>query len=782
LERWVGLLLLVGCVESASVRCPDGSVCPDGTQCALVADATLCVAPDQIASCKNKMQLDECGTNQRCYDGVCLVAGCGNGRMDPEEACDDGNTVPGDGCASDCRSNETCGNGVVDGINSEQCDGGADGTSHDGCASNCSSEHAEWTLVGPLTTIASNAAVAYDAARDRVVMFGGDAQTWEWDGARWMLQTPAISPVARDDGAMAYDPVRKRVVLFGGSSFDDTWEWDGTRWELRSPATSPPGRRSHAMAFDPRRKRIVMFGGQSSLATPLGDTWAWDGDTWTPVASAVAPSPRFLAAMAYDFKHDVIVLFGGGTDSTSRSDETWELGAAGWIPRSPANVPPARTLPALAWDPRSQRIVMHSGATNMTDTWFWDGTNWTLHPDAGPFMSEPHAVTAMREGNVIVLDRGKTYRWDAGWTLVEDSATPPPVRFGAAGAADIAGRRIIIHGGTELNTATASTIVWTGTWQRFTNGVAGSSPGRVVSAAMAFDAARGEAVHFGGFNGSLNAATNETWVFTTSWTQRTPPAPLPAPRLDHVLVYDAARARTLLFGGTGFGDTWLWDGAQWTQAQPSASPSARSQAAAAYDPIRRVVVLFGGLASAPLNDTWEWDGTTWTRRMVAGPPARSGHGMAWDPARKRIVMFGGFTSMQTLNDQWEWDGVAWQPLATIAPVRARGNHVLVSGIGGAGVLAFGGSNSGGTAFNDLLLLRWNGDAADELCDGSDRDGDTLNRCDDGDCWLVCTSCGNGTCDRATESCSTCPTDCTCAAWCGDLSCDAGEQTSCPGDC
>jgi len=48
----------------------------------------------------------------------------GNGILDPKEVCDDGNTVSGDGCSSDCRSNETCGNSVVDVIKGEVCDDG----------------------------------------------------------------------------------------------------------------------------------------------------------------------------------------------------------------------------------------------------------------------------------------------------------------------------------------------------------------------------------------------------------------------------------------------------------------------------------------------------------------------------------------------------------------------------------------------------------------------------------------------------------------------------------
>lgn len=80
----------------------------------------------------------------------CKRAGyCGDGILSPEEACDDGNTVSGDGCAADCRSVEegyscilgvcerlSCGNGVHD--SGEQCDDGnfKDG---DGCF-NCRAE------------------------------------------------------------------------------------------------------------------------------------------------------------------------------------------------------------------------------------------------------------------------------------------------------------------------------------------------------------------------------------------------------------------------------------------------------------------------------------------------------------------------------------------------------------------------------------------------------------------------------------------------------------------
>lgn len=62
---------------------------------------------------------------------------CGNGDLEAGEACDDGNTEPGDGCGPLCMREPYCGDGVVD--PGEVCDFG-DNLSGDGCRSDCLSE------------------------------------------------------------------------------------------------------------------------------------------------------------------------------------------------------------------------------------------------------------------------------------------------------------------------------------------------------------------------------------------------------------------------------------------------------------------------------------------------------------------------------------------------------------------------------------------------------------------------------------------------------------------
>ena len=69
---------------------------------------------------------------------------CGDGHVDPGEACDDGNTKSGDGCSSTCQdeSANACGNGHLD--TGEECDDG-NTAAGDGCSPHCRIEHAPAT-------------------------------------------------------------------------------------------------------------------------------------------------------------------------------------------------------------------------------------------------------------------------------------------------------------------------------------------------------------------------------------------------------------------------------------------------------------------------------------------------------------------------------------------------------------------------------------------------------------------------------------------------------------
>ena len=151
----------------------------------------------------------------------------------------------------------------------------------------------------------------------------------------WQLATPANSPSARDGHSMAWDSARQRTVVFGGDNwaanryFQEHWEYDGATWTQRTPAIVPPARTRAGMCYDERRGVIVLFGGMRDgtfiPATYFGDTWEFDGTTWTQVTPVgPTPSPR-ISELAYDSVRGKVVMFGGyGDTAPNLHSDTWE--------------------------------------------------------------------------------------------------------------------------------------------------------------------------------------------------------------------------------------------------------------------------------------------------------------------------------------------------------------------------------------------------------------------------------------------------------------------------
>lgn len=242
----------------------------------------------------------------------------------------------------------------------------------------------------------AGAGVAYDSARQRVVLFGGEAvsafsDTWEYAPATstW-TRLFVTGPAARFDPAMAYDPVRAVTVLFGGEDpagnpLTDTWEWNGTAWTPRTPAMSPPPRRFAASWWDPVRARVAISGGQTFPSiTYLADVWEWDGTSWTERTGLGTPA-RAAMPVAYDTARQRAILFGGINGSGDQAD-TWEL-TAGWSLQAPSTPPSVRHGAAMVYDPGSGTAMLCGGAVGSTvlgGAWTYDGQAWTaVSPNPG---------------------------------------------------------------------------------------------------------------------------------------------------------------------------------------------------------------------------------------------------------------------------------------------------------------------------------------------------------------------------------------------------------------
>ncbi len=77
------------------------------------------------------------GVDYQIDDPACRASFCGDGILDPGEACDDGNNIDGDGCSAMCTIESFCGDGILD--PGEQCDDG-NNINGDGCSAICTFE------------------------------------------------------------------------------------------------------------------------------------------------------------------------------------------------------------------------------------------------------------------------------------------------------------------------------------------------------------------------------------------------------------------------------------------------------------------------------------------------------------------------------------------------------------------------------------------------------------------------------------------------------------------
>jgi hypothetical protein len=148
-------------------------------------------------------------------------------------------------------------------------------------------------LAVTLPTGWSSAAAAYDDATTSIVAVPCSSSvsvpTFVFDGKAWH-QYPSGS-LHTCKPALAYDAKRSLVVLFGGNTgqiSNSTWTWDGSSWVQKSALHNPPARFQPAAGFDGAADLLMIFGGLGSLGAQnvmeLADTWAWNGNDWSQVA------------------------------------------------------------------------------------------------------------------------------------------------------------------------------------------------------------------------------------------------------------------------------------------------------------------------------------------------------------------------------------------------------------------------------------------------------------------------------------------------------------------
>lgn len=567
--------------------------------------------------------------------------------------------------------------------------------------------------------------MVYNTETGHMILFGGSTKldagtrqsydlsdTWDWTGDHWVLLYPAHAPHGRSFHAMAFDSARDRVILFGGKSgtttansvmYNDTWSFDGTDWTQLDTPNAPSARFYSASTYDPIHDRVILFGGTNLSAdgktsTNLFDTWAFDGTTWTQTQ---ASGPAVLKpVLTYDSQNNRVVMV-GMNDKNVTQMYTYDFNAKTWNAITPAHLPTCASDAQMVYQTHDNKIVLVGGVCTDSsisgDTWEYDGTDWTtvanaVDPDRRA--AEALAYDASRQATVMF---GGTLAFGnpTGETVVYQNhlwANPPDTNFSPAPRSLFVfvtnpdDKSIYLFGGR--NDAILATEFWkykNGDWTRLSMD---KGPTICPTPNGAYDSDRKKLV----------VVCNDSTTFEydgTAWADVTPTKTKPTIRSFSSMTYDSNLKKTVLFGGQTdvnyIDETWTWDGATWTRVKKN-PPTPRSLSAMWFDPTLKKTVIFGGIGRKNsedrierFNDMWSFDGNGWTqmKNVQNPPPARYGAQVAIDPRSGQVLLFGGLvlqvsgaTQNQVYsNDLWSWNGSSWTQVAqngTVPPPRENG--------------------------------------------------------------------------------------------------------------
>ncbi|MCC6348464.1 MAG: T9SS type A sorting domain-containing protein, partial [Candidatus Eisenbacteria bacterium] len=270
----------------------------------------------------------------------------------------------------------------------------------------------QWIALAPTGTppaARADASAVYDAATNRMIVHGGDdaagtpapfGDTFVLTNAnglggapQWIALTPASPPSARSGHGAAYDAATNRMMLFGGSTtpgacggaLADAWVLENANglggapaWTALSPAGTPPsGRRFAGVAWDAASARLLVTGGEDECGAANTEAWVLDGANgvsgpaaWTALSPASpAPAGWARARYAYDAAYQWTDAF-GGTLGGGYVDTSYVLtGAAGgggtsWMRRLYWGTrPAARELHSMVLSDANHVAVVFAGLT-----------------------------------------------------------------------------------------------------------------------------------------------------------------------------------------------------------------------------------------------------------------------------------------------------------------------------------------------------------------------------------------------------------------------------------
>jgi hypothetical protein len=277
------------------------------------------------------------------------------------------------------------------------------------------------------------------------------------------------TPIGRDRHSMAYSPLDRKLYLIGGvgggSEHYDTWSWDGSAWTEETNAGSFRAAVDHAVSEE-ASGRLIMFGGQElNQSRPIQTMYRLEGGRWAQLAPNTLPSARSFHAMAHDYERGLTILYGGTVTDRSASSETWAWDGVDWslveIASGSSSQPPAMSSARMVYDHERRRVVMFGGKTTAGE---YVNTLWAFEGDR--------------------------------WRQVSSVGSAPSVRSDAAVAYDVARRALIVFGGSNGGPPLGDTFeLIDSKWRAVDHG---ERPHPVWNTRAAYDRAGARVILFGG--------------------------------------------------------------------------------------------------------------------------------------------------------------------------------------------------------------------------------------------------------------------------------------------
>jgi hypothetical protein len=544
---------------------------------------------------------------------------------------------------------------------------------------------AGWTLLGDAPSPRHEHTALFDAARDRMLVFGGDANDlWAQrlsgpEQGSWEHIVVDGEPPPPGPAVMTLDEAKDRLWVFSADALDRAWilPLDGSGgWTQATFGDAPKIALGFSLATDRVGRVLYAYtsGQPEMVALPLDG-----GTTWTRIAGPPQDSGFSCRdTLVHDAEHARLLVLSGGWP---RGD-VFALSLAGtpawtklnhdqaWFQYGASTVYDATAKRFLVTAPSGSGWLWSFSVNDVSPSWTKlvaaesseRGSRWETSAVDDPLR---HRVLFFGGKDAELPQSLRNDTWalalggldgDASWSRVGTIDRRMPETWGGA-LAEVAGEGTILRFGGAASSGDSPTLRFDDASAEWTS-LADDSDAPTGWSAGAWDPAGERLVTFGGYTGPDQDRTRAFDLASSSWALLDGPGLRPSARHRHSMVHDAAGQQMLLFGGANnsayteppFGDLWSFSSITdtWTKLAPEGpAPLARQGHAAAFDPGGRRMLVHGGFGAGPsLGDTWMLEllpSPHWVALAPKGdapPPTLSEHIAVHDPDSARFYVVG----------------------------------------------------------------------------------------------------------------------------------------------